>query len=129
MGLAERKVVAAIKESDYKTFEAKLKKLCGFDVNVSMDWATLENHENACWIWENNKHNEMMFNCVTQAFEAICVDQMGKDAVKEKLKEIKLVPTSGDLSFSNGILLVSNDLNGNGHYSADRIQSILEQGL
>ena len=129
MGLAERKIVQVIKDTDYKAFEKKIKDLCGATVKLTVDWAPLENNSEVAWINDNKKHNSFLFDPVSKAFSNVCGDAMGQSAVAEKLKEIKLVPQDGDLSFEGGVLTVSNDLTGKGAWDADQIQAALEKGL
>lgn len=129
MGLAERRAVTAVKENDYKTFEAKVKELCGFEVKMTFDWPTIENHKDCVWICENKRYNGYMFDPIAEALKNVCADNMGKDAVKSALKEINMIPSTGDLTFENGVLTIRNDLTGNGAYGADSIQSTLEKGL
>ncbi len=129
MGLAERKVVVEVKETDFKAFEAKVKALCGYDVGIRFDWATLENNEECTSICSNKRYNGYMFDRIIEVFTSVCADSIGKGAVEEKLKSISLIPVAGQAEFSNGILTVRNDLTGNGAYSADKIKTILEEGL
>ena len=129
MGLAERKAVAALKDTDYKTFEKKVSSLCGFDIPLTVDWAALENHPQCIWICENKKYNVHMFEPVIDALTAIVADKMGKDAVKDGLKKIMLIPKSGDLEFAQGTLTVRSDLAGSGAYDTEAIQAALEKGL
>ena len=42
MGLAERREIQAVKDSDYKNFVEKLTEVCGFTPEIEFDWATLE---------------------------------------------------------------------------------------
>ncbi len=129
MGLAERKVVATVKDTEFKMFEAKVKEICGFDVKLDFDWGAAEGNKELTWICENKKFNYYMWEPVTTALTTVCADAMGKDAIKAGLKEIKMIPATGDLSFTNGVLTIHNDLTGNGAYGADRIQETLEKGL
>lgn len=129
MGLAERKAVAAAKETDYKAFESTMKNICGFDVKMNFDWAQVESNDQCMWICENKKYNSYLLDCVVEAVKNICADDMGKEAVKAGLKEIQMFPVAGDLEFKGGVLTVRNDLTGNGAYDAGSIQSTLEKGL
>lgn len=129
MGLAERKLVSAIKEGDYKSFETKMKEVCGFDVKLTFDWSVLENHKDCTFICDRKKYNSYMFDRVLEAMTKICADSMGKEAVQTSLKEIVMIPSVGDLKFAAGVLTIHNDLNGNGAYDAGRIKATLEKGL
>ena len=70
-----------------------------------------------------------MWEPITAALSTICCDSMGKDAVKSSLKEIKMIPTSGDMDFNGGVLTIHSDLTGNGHWTSEQIQEKLEKGL
>ncbi len=129
MGLAERRLVTAAQEQEFKPFEASVKEICGFDVKLTFDWAAIEANSSCEWICSNKKISDYIFNRVTEALKAICADDMGKTAVREHLKEIHMFPTAGDPEFANGILTIRNDVTGNGAYGADQIQAIMEKGL
>lgn len=129
MGLAERRAVQTVKDTDYKSFEASTKAICGYDLKLNFDWAALENHKECGWICENKKYNGYMFEKVTEALTKICADEMGKTAMREKIKEINMVPTTGELTFAAGVFTIHNDLTGNGAWGADQIQEKLEKEL
>ncbi|CAN5590953.1 hypothetical protein BH10BDE1_BH10BDE1_34880 [soil metagenome] len=129
MGLAERRAVQTVKETDFKNFEAGVKALCGFDLKLDFDWAALEGNKECVWICENKKFNGFMFEKITEALTSICVDAMGKTALQEKVKEIKMNPVAGELEFSAGVLTVNNDLTGSGAWGADQIKAKLEKEL
>lgn len=129
MGLAERKAVQSVKESDFSQFTKNVAEICGFAPNINFSWSDLENNSQCIWIVENKKHNSYMFDRVTEALRKICGDEMGKSAVKQGLKELNLVPKAGDLDYKDGTFTISNDLTGNGAYDAQRIQEFLEKHL
>lgn len=129
MGLAERRLVTAAQEQEFKPFEAKVKEICGFDVKLTFDWAALENNSQCQWICENKKVSSYIFERVTDALKSVCADDMGKTAARERLKEIQMFPAAGDPEFANGILTVRNDVTGNGAYDAAQIQAVIEKGL
>lgn len=129
MGLAERRYVAAAQEQEFKPFAAKLKEVCGFDVKLTFDWASIENNSQCQWICENKKATDYIFDRVITALSAICADDMGKTAARERLKEINMIPAAGDLDFTNGVLTIRNDCTGNGAYDAASIQAVVEKGL
>jgi hypothetical protein len=129
MGLAERKVIAAVKETDYKAFESTMKTFCGFDVKMNLDWAQVGNNEQGLWIGENKKYNSYLLDRALEAVTKICSDDMSTEAVKSGLKEIQMFHLDGALEFKCGELTVRNDLTGNGAYQANSIQNTLEKGL
>jgi hypothetical protein len=129
MGLAERKAVAAIKETEFKDFMSNLQAVCGFEVKVEVDWNVIEAHKDGVWIGERKKCTEFLFGRVIEVFTKVCADAMGKDAVKDAVKGIHLIPSSGSPEFKDGILTVRNDVVGNGSHSVDQIKAVLEKGL
>ena len=129
MGLAERRAVQTAKDTDFKNFEASVKALCGYDLKLTFDWAALENHKECAWICANQKYNDYMFTKITEALTKICADDMGKTAMREKIKEINMIPAAGELKFAGGVFTVNNDLTGNGAWGADQIQEHIEKEL
>ncbi len=129
MGLAERRAVELVKETEFKMFEGKVKEICGVDVKLTFDWSAVESHKDCVWICENKKFDYYMWDNITTALTAITADNMGKEAVKNGLKAINMIPVAGELEFTSGVLTVRNDLTGNGAYDAGQIQSKLESGL
>ncbi len=129
MGLAERRAVQTLKDTDFKAFEAKMKTICGFELKLVFDFAALEAHAECVRLIERKCHHEYMFQRIEDAFTALCIDDMGKTAVREKVKEINMIPAAGDLSFVGGVFTVRNDLAGNGAWDAGQIQGELEKAL
>jgi hypothetical protein len=129
MGLAERKLVQAAKETDYKDFETKMKGIVGFDVKLDFDWATLEACNDFADAMRLKRYNERIFDRIAEAFTEICADDMGKTAVKEGLKEIKMFAKEGPVEFAAGVLTVNSDLGSGGSWPASRIKSEVEKGL
>ncbi len=132
MGLTERRAVQTLKETDFKAFEAfeaKMKTICGFDIKLNFDFAALEAHPDCVRIIERKSHHSYMFERVENAFTALCADDMGKTAVREKIKEVVMLPKAGEMSFAGGVFTIQNDLTGNGAYDADSIQKELEKNL
>lgn len=129
MGLAERKGIQVAKDTDYKAFTARVTEICGFLPKVEFDWSIVESHQDCIWILDNKKYNSYMFDRVIEVLTAVCSDDMGKNAVRDGLKEIKMMPLAGELEFTGGVLTIRNDLTGNGAYDTDRIREVLEKGL
>lgn len=97
MGLAERRLVTAAQEQEFKPFQAKVKEICGYDVKLTFDWAALENNSQCQWICENKKVSSYIFERVTDALAAVCADDMGKTAARERLKEIQMFRAAGQI--------------------------------
>jgi hypothetical protein len=129
MGLAERRLVQAVKDADFKDFETKMKQITGTDVKLDFDWASLELSGEFNDVMNGKRYNSRLFNRIVEAFSAICGDDMGKDAVKEGLKEIKIAAKEGPLLFTAGVLTVNSDLGLGGAWPADTIKQTIEKGL
>lgn len=129
MGLAERKMTEAIKNNEFKAFVEEVKKIVGKAIAVDVDWGSLENDASYKTYVENNRVKKHFFDCTLAALNSIASDDMGKTALKEKLKKISFTNKSGNLAFENGVLSLENALNGNGVYDDKRIQETLEAGL
>lgn len=129
MGLAEKRAVEGIKNGDYKTFVNDVKNIVSYDLSVDVDWTTVENHRECAWIVENNKVQSLWFDNLLSALKSVAVDEMGKNALKEKLKSIVFVNAEGYLTFDNGVFTIPSSLDGNGVYGADSIQAFLEGQL
>jgi hypothetical protein len=101
----------------------------GYDVTLDFEWNALENHKEINWISENQKLTSNCFDKIMEALSKVCADEMGKSAVREKLKMIKIVPTPGDLDFNEGTFTIRTCVVGNGVWGADQIQEALEKHL
>lgn len=128
MGLAERKAVAAAKETDFKKFEEKMRTWCGNGVKLTFDWTALENDPNCEYICTNKRYNDNMFDVVSKVFETVCADKMGKEAVNASVKEVQMIPIEGKLEFKDGVLVIRSNL-ASGSWRPSVIQEILEAGL
>ena len=129
MGLSEKRAVQSLKEKIVKSFENEAKAVCGFNVAIDADWASLENHQDCIWIIENLKPQTEWFDKAKEALKAICADELGKGALKDKLTKIYFINASGDLSLKAGTFTIRSALDGGGIWGAEEIQSFLEKQL
>jgi hypothetical protein len=102
MGLAERRLVAAAQEQEFKPFQAMVKEICGYDVKLTFDWAALENNSQRQWICENKKVSSYIFGRVTDALKAVCADDMGRQLLASDLKRFKCSLLRANLSLRTG---------------------------
>ena len=112
MGLAERR---AAKEFETKVFPGWKDKIIGvaqFDVPLEVDWEALAAPDYAhlyaeCW-------PKVYFQPLVQALTAVCVDDMGKDALRAALKKIVVTNRSDNsygrsaVKFEGGILTIDH---------------------
>lgn len=129
MGLAERRAVEGIKNGEYKAFVNDVKNIVGYDLSIDVDWVSVEDHRECAWIVENNKVQSVWFDNLLAVLKSVAADEMGKNALKEKLKSIVFINAEGYLTFDNGVFTIPSSLDGNGVYAADSILVFLEDKL
>ncbi|MFH6995444.1 hypothetical protein [Flavobacterium sp. FlaQc-48] len=83
MGLAEKRLAESIKVEKLPAFEAKLKERAGYDIKVDIDWNTFTAYDEYPL-----SRLDIVFDDVASFVKKICSDDMGKEALKEKLNTI-----------------------------------------
>jgi hypothetical protein len=83
MGLAEKRLAESIKVEKLPAFEAKLKDRAGYDIKVDIDWNTFTAYDEYPL-----SRLDIVFDDVESFVKKICSDDMGKEALKEKLNTI-----------------------------------------
>ena len=134
MGLKEKRAVAQFKEEVYPGLVEKISGLIGREVDFEIDWDQLA--------WDNSDINyahdcqKIFFEPVIKAFEAICIDDMGKSALSDVLTKINF-KCSGDkydsaaIQYSDGVITIDhiwanvNDLK----LRTDKLLKLLEAAL
>ncbi len=136
MGLAERRIVKAFQETTYKSFLEDVKKVVGKEVAVEVAWDSLA-IEGMSHLYEE-AWPQVYFQPLVKAFESICADDMGKEAITESLDKIVIKNEEGISSasrwsaFENKVLTLDHKPTTNIHYVDDRaktVQSLLENNL
>jgi hypothetical protein len=90
MGLNEKRLAKEIKENKFPAFEKQLNDL--FPVKTTVDWDSFAAYDE----WPLNRMEEYLFTPLTEAFTKITSDDIGKEALKEKITEINLKCTDKD---------------------------------
>ncbi|RUT71296.1 hypothetical protein D0817_05305 [Flavobacterium cupreum] len=85
MGLAEKRLAESIKVEKLPVFEAKLKERAGYDIKVAIDWNTFTAYDEYPL-----SRLDIVFDDVESFVKKICSDDMGKEALKEKMTTIHL---------------------------------------
>lgn len=84
--LETKRMQENIKEKITKD-KAKFKELCGYDVDVDVDWTSFGHNKAALeGLWSNLGVERMV-----DSFKGVCTDKTGKDAVKSKVKKLRAV--------------------------------------
>lgn len=110
MGLSDKRALAAWQENEFPNWKKKIDTAAGFEVPFDIKWETLLEDGRAELM--NEAYSKIYFQPLLDAVSAICVDKMGKDALKTTLKKVTIDGTSGsmpsDLSFANGVLMLQH---------------------
>ncbi len=100
MGLAERRATLEFQNNSYPTLKQRIDEAAGFDVPLDIDWASIAQPNDASWYQEG--WTKIYFEPVIEAFKTICVDDLGRQALKESLKKVE-IRNSGEFSDRRGI--------------------------
>lgn len=116
VGLAERRAIAAYKESRYPAQEKAIQDAAGFAVPVEVAWDQLTVEGDAKYYSSPDYFEKTIFEPVAAGLKEVAKDQMGRDALREKLKSIRIrfdpktAPASNyplGLKFEGGVLDVN----------------------
>jgi hypothetical protein len=103
MGLSERRKIKELRERSFPERTRELEEIAGSPIVYEVHWASFENDLEAL-----NSLDNLSCHRTNMALRAICADELGKEAVRDGLKTIKLanVKEKGDMSiaFSGGVL-------------------------
>lgn len=131
MGLAERRAIKNFQDTEFPKIKKQLDVVAGFDVNIDVSWDTLAEDDYGHLLAESLP--KVYFKPLIEALREICVDELGKEALKGGLKGVK-VRWSGQktLDFQDGVLTIDHSPISNIDYWEERkkeLQRELEQGL
>lgn len=131
MGLAERRGVKNFEDNKYPELKRRLDEAAGFEVSLEVDWSSL-GVEDYAHLYDE-AFTKVYFEPLIAAFQAITVDDMGREALRDGLKKVVIRDTgSKELSFENGTLTVDHHPVSNIDYWEERrdtLQKALEKGL
>src|SRR5438094_677862 len=106
MGLNERRKVQELKDTVLPGRSKEIEEICGKSVPYEIDWDLFDTLDSLNFLDNISCHR------LNMALRVICQDDMGKQAVKEGLKLVKLKNSKDKttkLSFENGTLEMTND--------------------
>lgn len=130
MGLDEKRKLKDLQEKTFPERTKELNEITGSPIGYEVDWKSLETDlEGMNFIDNLSCHRTNM------ALRVICSDSVGKDAVKDGLKTIKLKnvkdKASMKIAFSDGVLEMhcAYALRTDGMFSDTEIKNVLSKGL
>lgn len=97
MGLAENRAIKEFVTTVLPSLKTKIDEAAGFDVPLEVRWDTLTRDEtySSGWVagWP-----KIYFQPIIEAFQQICVDDMGKEALRSSLKRVVVQNTKDSYS-------------------------------
>ena len=130
MGLNERRKIKELQETTLPGRVKEIEEICGAPIPYEVDWDSLADDMEALNFLDNISCHRL-----NMALRTICLDDMGKQAVREGLKKIKLknVKTQAEMSmtFTGGVLEMhpAYALHTDGMFSDNEIRALLEKNL
>src|SRR5215469_5132624 len=130
MGLAERRAAERWKNDYYPDWKARIDQAAGFDVPIEVSWEQLAVEDFADSYADF--FPKVYFRPLVLALNAITVDDMGRDAIREGLSKV-VVRNSGEygsnsgISFRDGVLTINHRPNLNVDYYEERAKVIQEK--
>jgi hypothetical protein len=130
MGLAERRKIKELQEVTLPGRVAEIEEICGVPVPYDVDWDSLADDAEGLNFLDNISCHRL-----NMALRVICLDEMGKEAVREGLKKVRLknVKTQGEMkmTFEGGVLEMhcAYALRTDGMYSDNAIRELLMKRL
>lgn len=130
MGLNERRKMKELQDVTFPERVKEIEEICGKAIPYEVAWDTLADDAEALKFIDN-----LSCHRLNMALRVICMDQMGKEAVRDGLKLVKLknVATPGEMriQFANGVLEMdcAYALGTGGMFQDGDIRKVLENGL
>ena len=85
MGLAEKRALAQVRDEIFPKYQSELREITGTDITYKVDWDSFADNLDAL-----NNLEDQCFKRISIIFRKITRDDIGKEAVKEQIKEIHL---------------------------------------
>ena len=130
MGLNERRKIKELQDTTFPERVKEIEEICGTPIPYEVDWDSLKDDMEALNFIDN-----LSCHRLNMALRVICQDDLGKEAVREGLKQIKLknVKTKDEMSlgFAGGVLETrcAYALRTDGMFSDSEIRNLLIEKL
>jgi len=130
MGLTERRKIKELQDVTFPGRVQEIAEICGAPIPYEVDWASMSDDFQALNFIDN-----LSCHRLNMALRVICQDDLGKEAVREGLKLIKLknVKTQSEksITFSGGVLEMhcAYALLSDGMFGDNEIREVLNKGL
>jgi hypothetical protein len=130
MGLNERRKIKDLQENTFPGRVKEIEEICGAPIPYEVDWDSLADDAEGLNFIDNISCHRL-----NMALRVICQDDMGKEAVREGLKKIRLKnvkdKSSMSIAFDGGVLEMhcAYALRTDGMYSDNEIRELLIKKL
>jgi hypothetical protein len=130
VGLNERRKIKELQDVTFPGRVKEIEEICGTAIPYDVDWSSLENDMGGLNFIDN-----LSCHRLNMALRVICQDDMGKQAVRDGLKKIKLRnvkdKSQKKISFDQGILEMhcAYALGADGMFSDNEIRELLVDKL
>ena len=130
MGLAERRKIKELQDTTFVERVKEIEEICGKAIAYEVDWDSLADDAEGLNFIDN-----LSCHRLNMALRTICVDDMGKEAVREGLKLIKLKNVKSKpemkIAFDGGVLEMhcAYALRTDGMFGDMQIRDVLMQKL
>jgi hypothetical protein len=130
MGLQERQMIRDLTEKTLPEREAEITEICGGTARYDVDWDSLSNDAEGLRFLDN-----LSCHRLNMALRTISIDPMGKEALRDGLKSVKLRNVKSKeemkISFRDGVLEMhcAYALRTDGMFNDSEIYKVLMAGL
>jgi hypothetical protein len=130
MGLNERRQIKELQEVTFPGRVKEIEEICGAPIPYEVNWDSMADDGEALRFIDNISCHRL-----NMALRMICQDDLGKQAVREGLKLVKLSNVKDKnlmkMSFENGVLDMhcAYGLGAGGMISDNEIRAVVEKGL
>jgi hypothetical protein len=130
MGLNERRKIKELQDVTFPGRVKEIEEICGVAIPYEVDWDSLADDAEGLNFIDN-----LSCHRLNMALRAICLDEMGKAAVRDGLKLVKLKNVKDKaamrIAMANGVLEMhcAYALRTEGMYSDNEIRAVLEKNL
>jgi hypothetical protein len=130
MGLNEKRKMKELQDVTFPGREKEIQEICGASIPYQVDWNSLADDAEALNFIDN-----LSCHRLNMALRTICGDDLGKNAVRAGLKQIKLQnvkeKSAMQIAFHDGVLEMhcAYGLHTEGMFSDNEIRRVLEDHL
>ncbi|MBC8065758.1 MAG: hypothetical protein H7Y17_13080 [Chlorobia bacterium] len=130
MGLEERRKIKEYQDTTIPERTKELEEIVGGLIPYDIDWETFASDSEALRFLDN-----LSCHRINMAMRTICIDDLGKEAVRDTIKSIKLKNVQSKDEMSIGVdggalsMALNNSKGTEGYYSDTEIKNVLMANL